>query len=87
MVKGQAIRRREGQASNTLVMAQGGDAAGLDRSTTVKCPVRGCRETYTNDRGAREGYTPTPEGSLNFHLAIVHARHKRGQDARLALGI
>jgi len=78
VVKGQAVRRREGVAPNTLVMAQEQSPAG--RSTAFPCPVGRCK--HVSDTGN----LLASSRDLDLHLATRHPRHDLGKAAAQMIG-
>lgn len=75
VVKGQAIRRREGQLPNTAVMAEHG-SVDPPVPPDVACPVGRCKYTAH----------PMEAQDIDFHLLAKHSRHPEARAAATRLG-
>lgn len=75
VIMGQAMRRRAGQAPNTLVMAQEGNLSG-ERDLSEPCPVGRC--TFVDPFGDPQ--------AMDFHLLAKHPRHALGREAAHRIG-
>lgn len=70
LVRDHALRRREGLASNSLVMMQ--SPVAVEPASPLVCPTRGCRETFH----------PDDQQGLDFHIVTAHPRSRHADATR-----